>query len=76
MSRSAPPITRLARYVAGEAAPKERVRVISRAIQDSASLCGCSPFPPRQGNEGDRTASRQEDFFWFPMRRGRFPHRE
>jgi hypothetical protein len=27
MSRSAPPITRLARSVAGEAAPKERVRV-------------------------------------------------
>ena len=36
MSRSAPPIIRLASFVAGEAAPKERVRVFSRAIQDSA----------------------------------------
>ncbi len=36
MSRSEPPIVRLAR-VAGEAAPKARVRVILRAIQDSAS---------------------------------------
>ena len=35
MWRSAPPIIRLARLVAGEAAPKKRVRV-SRANQDSA----------------------------------------
>jgi len=33
----APLIIRLARSAAGEAAPKERVRVILRAIQDSAS---------------------------------------
>ena len=37
MSRSAPLIVRLSSLVAGEAAPKERVRVILRAIQDSAS---------------------------------------
>ena len=35
MSRSAPPLIRFARFVAGEAAPKERVRVF-RAIQNSA----------------------------------------
>ena len=35
MLRPAPPIIRLARFVAGEAAPKERVRVLLRAIQDS-----------------------------------------
>ena len=36
VSRSAPLIICLSRLVAGEAAPKERVRVLSRAIQDSA----------------------------------------
>src|SRR3984957_18344848 len=38
MSRSAPLIIRLARFVAGEAAPKERVRILSRATQDSSCL--------------------------------------
>jgi hypothetical protein len=42
MSRSAPLIIRLARFFAGEAAPKARVRVLLRAIQNSAPCFFCS----------------------------------
>jgi len=48
MSRSAPPIIRLARLVAGEAAPSARVRVlILRTIQDSPSFSDPTRAPAR-----------------------------
>src|SRR5271156_3241106 len=63
MSRSSPLIIRLARFVAGEAAPKERVRGIfsarsSRAIQDSASVPSATdlPLPPGEVDVSPRAS--------------------
>ncbi len=66
MSRSVPLIIRLARFVAGEAAPKERVRVLLRAIQTPSRLFlfvsfrakrripdPSSPRPARERIEGE-----------------------
>jgi hypothetical protein len=50
MSRSAPPLIRLSRFVAGEAAPKERVRVLSARFK--IPLSAIVPLPLGEGVRG------------------------